>query len=343
MKMIVSRWVATTLLLASLPVMAAAQEKRLVCVFDIIGKAGDQFNIMTDFKTAALKQGYQLTLKAYTNERIAAKDLSANQCDAAALTGVRAKKFNKYTGSIDSIGSIPSYKAMRMVIRVLSSNNPSVVDHMTANGYEVMGVMPMGAAYAFVNDRKINTVGELAGKSIAVMKYDMSQARMVRRVGASPKLSDITNFAGLFNNGVVDISFAPLAAYEPMELYKGMRPNGGILDYVLGQLSMQLVGHKGRFSPEFAAWARTWFADQGYERAMQLINNARESVPEKWWIRIPEKEDRRIDAMMKEARIAMTRDSVGLFDKDMMTLLRKIRCKVEPGRAECSMSKELWQ
>lgn len=339
MRVIARRW-ALSLMVLALPLTAAAVEQKSVCVFDIIGKAGDQFNIMTDFKTAALEQGYQLTLKAYTNERIATQDLSSDQCDAAAITGVRAKKFNLYTGSIDSIGSIPNYKAMHMVMKVLGSNAPSVVDNMTANGYEVMGVMPMGAAYLFVKDKKIDTVDELAGKSIAVLKYDETQARMARQVGMSPKLSDITNFAGRFNNNVVDIAFAPLSAYKPLELYKGLKPDGGIVDYVLGQLSLQFIGHKEDFSDEFAAWARSWFLDEGYKRAMGVINNAREAVPEKWWIRIPEEDEKGYNALLREARISMTKD--GLFSKDMMTLLRKVRCRIEPGRAECSDRKEIY-
>jgi hypothetical protein len=328
------------LLLLSLPFSIQAVEKRSVCVFDIIGKSGDQYNIMTDFRTAALEQGYRLQLNAFTNERIASENLSSGQCDAAALTGIRAKRFNQYAGSIDSIGSIPNYEVMRMAMSVLGSNNESVNKKLRGNGYRVMGVMPMGAAYLFVKDKKIDDVDALAGKSIAVMEYDESQARMARRVGMSPKLSDITNFAGRFNNNVVDIAFAPLAAYKALELYKGMEPDGGIIDYVLGQLSMQFIGQRNRFSPEFAAWARSWFADQGYSRAMQIINNSREAVPEKWWIRIPEDDEERYNAMMREARIAMTRD--GLFNKDMMTLLRKIRCRVDAGRAECSDQKEIY-
>lgn len=340
MNMRLIRTISGAVLLALVPVMAPAMEKRSICVFDIIGTSGDQYNIMTDFRTAALEQGYKLELKAYTNERIAGEDLSAGRCDAAAITGIRAKKFNRYTGSIDSIGSIPNYDVMRMAMRVLGSNNDSVNENLNRNGYRVMGVMPMGAAYLFVKDQKIDNVDALAGKSIAVMEYDKSQARMARRVGMSPVLSDITNFAGRFNNDVVDIAFAPLAAYKPLELYKGMKPDGGIVDYVLGQLSLQLIGYQEDFSPEFAAWARSWFADEGYSRAMSIIENSRKAIPEDRWIRISEEDNARYNEMMREARMAMTKDD--LFDKEMMTLLRRIRCKVDSGRAECSDQKEIY-
>lgn len=327
-------------LLALAPLGAQAVEQRSVCVFDIIGTSGDQYNIMQDFKAAALNQGYEVNLKAYTNERIAAENLAAGQCDAAAITGIRAKKFNQYTGSIDSIGSVPNYDVMKMLMRVLGSNEPSVVDDMRSGNYEVMGVLPMGSAYLFVKDKNIDDVDALAGKSIAVMEYDESQARMASQVGMSPVLSDITNFAGRFNNDSVDIAFAPLMAYNALELYKGMKPDGGIVDYVLGQLSLQLVGYQDRFSTEFGKWAREWFATEGYEQGMRVVDNSREAVPEKWWIRISEEDTARYNEMMREARISMTKD--GLFDKDMMTLLRKIRCRVDSGRAECSDRKEVY-
>lgn len=323
--------VATTALaLTFSPVQAA--EKRTMCVFDIIGANGDIYNIMKDYKTAALGWGIDLELKPYTDEKIASEDLKAGQCDSAVLTGIRGRQFNSYTGSLDSIGSIPNYDAMKTVIAVLSSGNPAINQHLVAGPYEVAGVAPMGAAYLFVKDRTIDTVSELSGKSIAVLEYDSAQASMASRVGMSPVMSDITNFSGRFNNGSVDICFAPIAAYSALELYKGMQPDGGIIDYVLGQLTAQVIIKRDRFPAEFAGASRQYMMGQ-FDRAMRVINNANSEVDKKWWVRIPEADKLRYDEMMRDARIALTND--GVYNKDMMTLLRKIRCKGEPSRAEC--------
>ena len=311
---------------------AHAAEKRTMCVFDIIGANGDIYNIMKDYKTAALGWGIDLELKPYTDEKIASEDLKAGQCDAAVLTGIRGRQFNNYTGSMDSIGAIPSYDAMRTVITVLASGNPSINEKLVSGPYEVGGVAPMGAAYLFVKDRTIDTVGELSGKSIAVLEYDTAQASMASRVGMSPVMSDITNFSGRFNNGSVDICFAPIAAYSALELYKGMQPDGGIIDYVLGQLTAQVVLKKDKFPADFAAQSRKYMLGQ-FDRAMRVIENANNEVNKKWWVRIPEADKLRYDEMMRDARIALTKE--GTYNKDMMTLLRKIRCKHEPSRAEC--------
>ncbi|MEH6784494.1 MAG: hypothetical protein ACJAUN_001551 [Alcanivorax sp.] len=311
---------------------AQAAEKRSMCVFDIIGANGDIYNIMKDYKTAALGWGVDLELKPYTDEKIASEDLKAGQCDAAVLTGIRGRQFNNYTGSLDSIGAIPSYDAMRTVITVLASGNPSINEKLVSGPYEVGGVAPMGAAYLFVKDRTIDTVGELSGKSIAVLEYDSAQASMASRVGMSPVMSDITNFSGRFNNGSVDICFAPIAAYSALELYKGMQPDGGMIDYVLGQLTAQVILKKDRFPDGYADSSRKYMLGQ-FDRAMTVIENANNEVDKKWWIRIPEADKLRYDEMMREARIALTND--GVYSKDMMSLLRKVRCKEEPSRAEC--------
>jgi hypothetical protein len=330
-------------LITALPLLgsitAYAQETRSLCVFDIIGTAGDQYNIMRDYATAAAAQGYRINLKVYTDEHIAGEELRANQCDGAVLTGIRGRQFNNYTGSLDSIGAIPNYDALRAVVQVLASGSDRITPHLKQGAYEVLGVGPMGAAYLFVKDQKINNVNALAGKSIAVMSYDEAQGKMAARVGMSPVMSDITNFAGRFNNNSVDICFAPVMAYSALELYKGMEPNGGIVNYTLGQLTMQLIAREGRFSPEFAGWSRSYFANTIFDQAMRVIQNAENEVAARWWIPVSDEDRLRYDEMMRDARIDLTNE--GVYNKEMMALLRNVRCRMDSGRAECSDNREV--
>ncbi|MCK0538721.1 putative solute-binding protein [Alcanivorax quisquiliarum] len=329
---------AATSLLLGLSAPALAAEKRTLCVFDIIGTSGDMYNIMRDYRTAAIDHGYDLTLRVYTDENIAAEDLKAGQCDAAAITGLRGRQFNNYTGSLDSIGAVPSYEALRTVVQVLASENPRITPNLRSGPYEVMGIAPMGAAYLFVKDQGINNVNALAGKSIAVMEYDVAQGRMAASVGMSPVMSDITNFAGRFNNHSVDICFAPVMAYSALELYKGMEPNGGIIDYVLGQLTLQVIARHDSFDSDFAAWSRSYFFETVFDRAMRVIQSANNEIDKKWWIEISDEDTERYDEMMRDARIDLTNQ--GVYNKDMMSLLRNIRCRMDASRAECSDQRE---
>jgi hypothetical protein len=319
--------------------MQAKANERTVCVFDIIGTAGDQYNIMRDYATAASGHGYRLKLKVYTDESIAAEDLKASQCDAAVLTGIRGRQFNNFTGSLDSIGAVPDYDALRTVIQVIASGNDKITPNLKQGAFEVLGVGPMGAAYLFVKDQSINNVNALAGKSIAVMSYDEAQGKMASRVGMSPVMSDITNFAGRFNNNSVDICFAPVMAYSALELYKGMEPNGGIIDYTLGQLTMQVIAREGKFNQEFAVWSRKYFATTVFDQAMRVIETAQNEVHPKWWITISDQDRVRYDEMMRDARIELT--DQGVYSKEMMSLLRNVRCRMDSARAECSDSREV--
>ena len=81
-----------------------------MCVFDIIGKNGPTHNIMNEYRVSAIKWGVELTFKSYTNDRIAAEDFNAGVCDMVNLPGIRARNYNHFTGSLNSIGAIPSYQ-----------------------------------------------------------------------------------------------------------------------------------------------------------------------------------------------------------------------------------------
>lgn len=329
----------TAALLSCLAASVSAQlPERTLCVWDIIGASGDTANMMRDFETAALDMGVKFNLRIYTDENIAFTELTGGQCDAAAITGVRGRQLNSFTGSLDSIGSIPNYDIMRTVIQVLSSESPKINAMLRTGPYEVMGIAPMGAAYLFVKDQSINNVQALAGKSIAVMEYDVAQGKMAAHVGMSPVMSDITNFSGRFNNHSVDICFAPVAAYTALELYRGMQPDGGIVRYTLGQLTLQLIGRHERLPADFPAKARKYFSEQLFDRAMKIIQSAYDQVDERWWIEIPAQDRLKYDEMMRESRIKL-RDE-GVYSAEMMSLLRNIRCRADSGRAECAVREE---
>ena len=57
-------------------------------------------------------------------------------------------------------------------------------------------------------------------------------------------------------------------------------------------------------------------------------------MDKRWWVEIPDADKAEYEVMMQEARNQL-RDE-GYYDPDMLTLLRKVRCKMEPARAECT-------
>ncbi|MFZ5560345.1 MAG: putative solute-binding protein [Pseudomonadota bacterium] len=314
---------------------AVASAKQLLCVWDISGTQGDVFNMMKDYRLAASRWGANVELRPYTDEKIASEDFKAGQCDAVMMTGLRGRQFNGFTGSLDSLGSMPSYEHVKKVLATLAK--PSAAQFMTSGNYEVGGIVPMGAAYLFVNDRSINNVGKLSGKKIAVLDYDKAQAKMVQKVGAQPVASDITNFAGKFNNGSVDIIGAPAAAFKPLELFKGLGTKGAIAQFPLVQISLQLYLRKDRFPEGFGQKSREYMYLQ-YEQAMKLVNSAEKEIDKKYWMQISMADQEKYTIMIRDARIALTNE--GIYDKKAMKLLRQVRCSVNQADAECSQNLE---
>ena len=324
---------AVTVLAASVSVQANAANK--ICVFDVLGAQGDAYGLMKDYALAATKMGAAVELKAYTDERTAAEDFKAGQCDGVLLTGMRGRQFNKFTGSLDSIGAIPSYAVMEKAIATLA--NPALAPRMVEGKYEVAGIAPAGAAYLFVKSRSINHVDKLAGKKIAIFDYDKSQAKMVQKIGAQPVSSDISNFGAKFNNGAVDIIAAPAMAYKPLELYKGLGKDGAIVRFPIAQLTFQLFIDKDKFPANFGQASRKYWDGQ-YSGSMRLINKAEKDVPAYAWLDLPANDKEGYVVLLRDARISLTKD--GIYDPLMMKMLKKIRCSIESGNAECSTNLE---
>ena len=309
--------------------------KRKVCIWDLVGRSGPVFTAAQDQRAELLGYGVDVDMVPYTSESVIVEDLKAGICDAALISGLRARLFNRYTGTVDSVGGLPSAEHMRVLLQVLS--NPKSAEKMVQGDYVIMGIAPAGGAYIFVNDKSISSLAKAAGKKVAVLDYDPTQARMVAQIGATPISSDIVSAPNKFNNGVVDVLAAPLIAYEAVELYKGLSPNGGIVNYPLAQISMQLIGRNEKFPNEIAQLVREAMYE-GYDRIMARLNDEAAKVPSKWWIEIPDKDKIEYEVMMRDARIQL-RDE-GYYDGDMLNLQRKIRCKLDQSRAECTNPQE---
>ena len=137
-----------------------------VCVFDLLGAGGESYQQMKEWALAAKGWGADVTLKAYTDERVANEDFKAGKCDGVTITAMRGREYNKFAGSIDSIGGVPDNKVAQSAIS-FALNERNAAKMLSANKkYEVAGIAPMGAAYLFVNDRNINTVAKAAGKKL---------------------------------------------------------------------------------------------------------------------------------------------------------------------------------
>ena len=319
-------------LLCLLPLSAAAQT---FCVFDPEGAQGEGYSAARDYALEAKRWGVQLDLKVYTDEGVVVEDFKARQCDMMVVTGLRARQFNLFTGTIDSIGGLENYAELRKLMDVIGSQK--LDPYMVSGPYEVTAIFPLGAGYAFVNDRQINKLTKAAGKKIGVLDWDKTQAMLVEAIGAQPVLSDLTNYGGRFNNGQVDIIVAPLIMFRPFELYKGLGTKGAIARFPILQLTAQVVAWHDRFPDDFGRQSRTYSSKQ-VDHAFAYIRQQEADVDPKYWMHVPLADRDGYTRLMREARLALVKN--GYYDHRMLSILKRVRCASEPDDAECSQNDE---
>jgi len=322
-------------ILGALVLLGGTAHANTLCVYDPSGANGEVFMVAKDFRTEAASWGVNFEMKPYTEEQTAAQDFKAGKCDGVLITGTRARRFHRFSGTLEAMGAIPNYKQLKRAIKTVSK--PKAAKLMKGKKYECAGVAPAGAVFLYVNDRKINTVEAIAGKRLATLDYDKAAKYMVRHVGASLVPADIGTFAGLFNNRNADISYAPATAYHALELYKGIGSKGGVIDYPLAQMTFQFLVHSGKFTPEFTQQARGWFY-KTFDRFAKLSRQAESRIKKKHWITIPAEDKKRYDKMFQETRVKLRGQNV--YNKTMLKILRKIRCKADAARAECATKVE---
>jgi hypothetical protein len=195
----------------------------------------------------------------------------------------------------------------------------------------------LGSAFLLVNDRSINTLAKAAGKKIAVLDYDKAQAKLVQKVGAQPVSADVTTFGGKFNNGQVDIIGAPAIAFKPLELHKGLGTKGAIVRFPIAQITGNVIVRKSKFPEGYGQKSRDWVATQ-VPRAMGIIKKTEAEIPAKFWMDIPANDKIGYVKLMRESRIDLTKD--GIYNKKMMSLLKKVRCQQDSSSFECALNDE---
>ena len=265
----------------------ASQAKVDVCVFDLLGKSGESFQMAQEWALAAKGWGADVNLVPRQDEAVADNDFKAGKCDGVFMTAMRARQYNKYAGSIDSLCAIPSNAiAQKAITFALDARNAAkMTSNLGGKKYEVAGIAPLGSAFIFVRDKSINSVEKAAGKKFAVLGYDEAQKIAAQRVGAQAVISDISNFAAKFNNGQVDMIGAPAYAYKPLELSKGLGANGAVFNFPVMQITADFVIRPESFPAGFGQKSRDYFV-KNLPKSFAMINRLEAAIPAKYKINL---------------------------------------------------------
>ena len=315
------------------------QAKQQVCVFDLLGKAGESYKFLEEWALVSKKWGAQVQLISFQDEDLADKAFQNDKCDAVYMTSMRARTYNKFAGSIDALGGVPSNKiAQKAVEYVLDPRNTKrMTTTLQGESYEVAGIGLIGSAYIFVKDRSLNTIEKAQGKKFAILHYDRAQRVMVERVGAVPVMSDISNFIKKFNTGEVDVVAAPAYAYKPLEIEKGLGSKGAMLNFPVVNVTADLIVRPERFPAQFGEQSRQWFL-QKIPQSFAMVLRLEAAIPSKIKMQLSKEDKEKYQRLLREGRIDLTKQ--GVYDPGMMRVLKKARCTVERTNFECSLGCE---
>lgn len=326
--------------LSAIGFAGAAQAAKVdICVFDLLGKSGESFQMAQEWALAAKSWGAEVNLIPRQDEAVADNDFKAGKCDGVFMTAMRARQYNKFAGSIDALGGAPSNEiAKRAIAFALDKRNESkMTSSLSGKKYEVAGIAPLGSAFIFVRDKGINSIEKAAGKKFAVLGYDDAQKIMVQRVGAQAVISDVSNFVAKFNNGQVDMVGAPAYAYKPLEIYKGLGSNGAMFNFPVLQVTADFVIRPDQFPAGFGQKSRDWFV-KNLPKSFAMIGRSEAGIPAKYKMNLSADDKTKYQKLLREGRMDMT--ARGIYDASMMSVLKKARCSVDKANFECSLGGE---
>jgi hypothetical protein len=310
-----------------------AIEDKVFCVWDPVGRTGPVMTFYSDVIPKAQAWGLRLKFVAYTEETDAVKAFKANECEAVVLTSILSRQFVQFAGTMDAIGAINSQEGLELAIATLS--RPRAGNLMIEGNYEVVTTFPVGSMYAFVRDKNTNTIEKFAGKKLAILNEDPQMQKFADLAGAAKVNVTLSDFAGKFEQGIVDILIMPALAYNTFELYKGLGEEGGIIDYRLYYGMLQTISKRDQFPEDFGFNMRNYMLTRLKEMNKMVID-AEEEIPDKYWIETNQFVKDDIDHFSKRVRLSLQDRDVN--NPTALKLFWKIRCRLDPSRGECKVS-----
>jgi len=314
-----------TLTLAAATAQAAPPT---LCVWDPLGQGGKLFDVARSYSWAMEAKGIALKLRAYADEGVAAEDFKVGQCaldDGGAATIVKDGKVD-----IDA-----SYQVIGQAVRALAT--PQAERLVIDGPNEVVGVVPAGATYMLMRDRTLLKRG-LAGARMPAFDGDKLQLFLIAKAGGVPVAANTRNFGTMFNNGNLDVVFAPALAYKALELDKGIGTKGGISRFPLAFTSLQIVIKRDKFPKGFGQISRQHWADE-FKLATIVARKAEAAIPAAQWVDYDLAEGAKFVALQRDSRIEAAK--AGYFSKVGLSFMKRARCKVSPEAPDCASRDEL--
>lgn len=324
---------ALSVLFLLLSCSVSALENKVFCVWDPVGRTGPVMSFYSDLIPTAQTWGLNITFIPFTDEKVAANEFKANNCDAVLLSAIMSRQFVKFGGTMDAVGSVTSNKGLELLLATVA--RPKAGSLMTEGPYEVVATFTVGSMFAFVRDRNIDTIDEFAGKKFSILNNDPQAMMFAQLAGATPVGTTLSTFSAMFNNGNLDILLMPALAYNTFELYTGLGEAGGIIRYPMYYGMLHTTARRESFPANFGHKMRNYMLTR-LDAMNKAVANAEAEIPSKYWINISEHTKDEIDHFSKRVRVALKKDKIN--HPAALKLMWKIRCRLDRTRGECSQS-----
>ncbi len=322
---------ALLIVVSASPVNASMLKAVKFCVWDPVGANGPFIAFLKETKLKAISWGIDLQMEAYTDEKVASNDFRSGVCSAVLLTNILAKDFVPFTGAFGAPGAIRTLTELKTLSKSLSSKK---AEKLISNGkYQMAGLFPIGEIYTFIRDKSNVDISAISGKKVSILNADVASERFAEVVGASPVHTSLATWGGQFNNGNVDVMFAPALAYNTFELYKGLGENGGIVDFNILYAVMEMVVNTEVAPADFAYNMRK-HALSRFNELENTVKQAHSEIPQKYWVSLDDVKKAEYENLSKEIRLALRDEKA--YDAKAISVLWKIRCKFNPSATECA-------
>jgi Family of unknown function (DUF6091) len=317
-----------------------------LCVWDPVGRGGKLFGVARSYSWAMEAKGFKIDLKAYSDEGVVVEDFKVGQCDALVATSMRTRAWVSMPTALDYSGAATivkdgkvdieaSYQVIGQALRALATPQ---ADRLVIEGNrEVAGIIPIGATYLMVRERDM-LKRRLAGTRMPAFDNDKLQLYLIAKAGGVPVAANSRTFGTMFNNGNLDVVFAPALAYQAMELHKGIGTRGGVSRFPVTFTSLQIVINRNKFPQGFGRASRQYWAEQ-FKLMTIAARKAEAAIPPAQWIDFEDQEGASFVAMQRESRLEAGK--AGHFNKVGLSFMKRVRCQVYPDATECANQNEL--
>lgn len=305
---------------------------RSVCVWDVLGKQGPIYAALIDQRIRLSHYGISLKIEAYTNEQDVVDKLKEGHCDTSIMSGAKAKQFNDFTGSIESLGGVPSRRHMRYLLQVLASTHAH--KKMVQGNYHVVGVIPIGFNYLFnrtPGQPRLSNLFNPQTTAAAVIE-DVNHNALFNAFSTQLlPVQNISGAAGAYNLAEADMFMTPLVGYNMFNLGQGLKA-GSIVDYPLSQMTLQVISRLDTIPMEVGQFLREDIFVKTNMFYRKVENNTR-GVPREKMFKLSSRDTAKLDTKIMDIRKKLTDE--GVYNASMMKLQKNIRCKIDKQRDEC--------